>query len=180
VSAGYSSIKISWSKQVGVTGYVVYRATSSTGTYTKIKTLSATTTSYTNTGLTTGKAYYYKIRGYYKNTLGNYIYSGLSTTAKGAVPKLATPVLTTTAGVDKLKLTWKAIPGAYGYKIYKKTSATGSYYTVKTISGGSVTTWTNYGLTTGKTYYYKIIAYRVVSGKTYYSSYSNVSYRKPL
>jgi hypothetical protein len=179
VSAGYNSIKLSWSKQVGVTGYVIYRATSSTGTYTKIKTLSASTTSYTNTGLTTGKAYYYKIRGYYKNTLGNYIYSGLSTTAKGAVPKLATPVLTTTAGVDKLKLTWKAIPGAYGYKIYKKTSATGSYYRVKTISGGSVTTWTNYGLTTGKTYYYKIIAYRVVSGKTHYSSYSNVSYKKP-
>ena len=95
------------------------------------------------------------------------------------MPKLATPVLTTTAGVDKLKLTWKAVPGAYGYKIYKKTSATGSYYWVKTISGGSVTTWTNYGLTTGRTYYYKIIAYRVVSGKTYYSSYSNVSYKKP-
>ena len=93
--------------------------------------------------------------------------------------KLATPALTTASGVDKIKLTWKAVAGAHGYKIYRKTSATGTYYKVKTITSGSTVSWTNYSLTTGRTYYYRIIAYRVVNGKTYYSSYSNVSYRKP-
>lgn len=179
VSTGYDRITMKWSKQVGVSGYEIWRATSSTGTYTKIRTLSASTTSYTNIGRTTGKAYYYRIKGFYKNTAGAIEYSKLSTGAKGAVPRLSTPALTTTAGVDKIKLSWKAIPGAYGYRIYKKTSATSSYYRVKIVPGGSSTTWTNYGLTTGKTYYYKILAYRVVSGKTYFSSYSNVSYRKP-
>jgi PQQ-like domain len=178
-SAGYNSIKLNWSKQAGVSGYEIWRSTSSTGTYTKIKTLTATTTTYTNTGLTTGKAYYYKISSYYKNTLGTIVYSKLSASPKGAVPKLTTPVLTTTAGTDKIKLSWKAVAGASGYRIYKKTSATSAYYRAKTIYSGSTTTWTNYGLTTGKTYYYKIVAYRVVSGKTYYSSFSNVSYRKP-
>jgi len=178
-SAGYNSIKLGWSKQAGVSGYEIWRSTSSTGTYTKIKTLAATTTTYTNTGLTTGKPYYYRIRGYYKNTLGAIVYSKLSASPKSAVPKLTTPVLTTSAGTDKIKLTWKAVSGASGYRIYKKTSATSAYYKVKTIYSGSTTTWTNYGLTTGRTYYYKIVAYRVVSGKTYYSSYSNVSYRKP-
>jgi hypothetical protein len=179
VSTGYNSIKLSWVKQVGVSGYEIWRATSSTGTYTKITTLAASTISYTNTGLTTGKGNYYRIRGYYKNTTGAIVYSGLSTAAKGAIPKLSTPTLTLTSGVDQLKLTWKAIPGANGYRIYKKTSATSAYYSVKTIAGGSVTTWTNTGLTTGKTYYYKIVAYRVVSGKTYVSNASNVAYRKP-
>ena len=179
VSGGYNSIKLTWSKQAGASGYIISRATSATGTYTKIKTLGATTTTYTNTGLTTGKAYYYKIQSYYKNTLGNVTYSKISTSAKGAVPKLATPALTTASGVDKIKLTWKAVAGAHGYKIYRKTSATGTYYKVKTITSGSTVSWTNYSLTTGRTYYYRIIAYRVVNGKTYYSSYSNVSYRKP-
>jgi len=178
-SAGYNSIKLSWAKGIGVSGYQIYRASSPTGTYTKIKTLSASTTTYTNTGLTTGKTYYYKIVGYYKNTLGAVVYSGLSTGYKSGIPKLSTPVLTTYAGVDKIKLTWKAIPGAYGYKIYKKTSATTSYCKVKTITSGATTTWTNTGLTTGKTYYYKIIAYRIVNGKYYYSSYSATSYKKP-
>lgn len=179
VSAGYNSIKLSWAKLPGVTGYEIWRATTSTGTYSKITSLSAATVTYTNTGLTTGRAYYYKIRGYYKNTAGGIVSSNLSTIAKGATPKLSTPALTTTAGTDRIKLTWKAIPGAYGYKIYKKTSATGSFYLAKTVTGGTATTWTNSGLITGRTYYYHMVAYRVVSGKTYYSSYSNVSYRKP-
>jgi hypothetical protein len=179
VSTGYNSIKLSWAKQPGVTGYEIWRATSSTGTYSRVTTLTATASTYTNIGLTTGRAYYYKIRGYYKNTAGGMVYSNLSTIAKGAIPKLSTPVLTTTAGTDRIKLTWKAIPGAYGYKIYKKTSATGSFYLAKTVTGGTSTTWTNYYLTTGKTYYYRMVAYRVVSGKTYYSNYSSISYKKP-
>lgn len=179
VSTGYNSIRLSWNKMPGVTGYLIYRATSSTGTYTPIATLPATTTTYTNTGLSTGKAYYYKLRGYYKNTLGGFVYSNPSISPMGAIPKLSTPALTTTAGVDKIKLTWKAIPGASGYKIYRKTSATGSFYLMKTVVGGTATTWTNYYLTTGKTYYYRMIAYRVVSGKYYYSNYSTTSYKKP-
>lgn len=178
-SGGYNSVKLTWAKGVGVSGYQIFRATSPTGTYSKLKTVSSGTTTYTNTGLTTGKPYYYKIRGYYRNTLGTVVYSGLSTGYKCGIPKLATPVLTTTAGVDKIKLTWKAISGAQGYRIYKKTSSTSSYTRVKTITSGATTTWTNTGLTTGKTYYYKIVAYRVVNGKYCYSSYSAVSYKKP-
>lgn len=179
VSAGYNSIKLSWSKQVGVSGYDIWRATSSTGAYSKIATLSASATTYINTGLTTGKGYYYRIKGFYTNTAGSKTYSEMSTGYKSATPKLSTPSLILAAGTDRIKLTWKAISGAHGYKIYKKTSSTGSFYLAKTVTGGTATTWTNSGLITGKTYYYRIVAYRVVSGKTYYSSYSSISYKKP-
>ncbi|MEE0829998.1 MAG: hypothetical protein UIM26_00830, partial [Longicatena sp.] len=51
-----------WSKMEGVTHYQVYRATSSTGKYTKLVT--TTETSYTSKSLTKGKKYFFKVRGY--------------------------------------------------------------------------------------------------------------------
>lgn len=60
-------LKLSWSKIGNVTGYQIFRSTSANGTYKKIKTIkSASTKTYKNTGLTPGKCYYYKIRGYKK------------------------------------------------------------------------------------------------------------------
>lgn len=61
-SAGYNSIKIKWGAVSGVDGYKLYRATSLTGTYKCIYT--TTSRSYLNTGLTTGKSYYYKVKAY--------------------------------------------------------------------------------------------------------------------
>lgn len=60
--ASSTSIKLSWKAVEGIKSYEVYRSTSKTGTYKKIKTL--TTTSYTDKSLTKGKTYFYKIRGY--------------------------------------------------------------------------------------------------------------------
>ena len=62
LTAASKSIKVSWKKIEGVTNYEVYRATSKTGKYTKIKT--TTSTSYTAKSLTPGKSYYFKVRGY--------------------------------------------------------------------------------------------------------------------
>ena len=78
-SGKYSSSKntIKWSKVSGVTGYKIYRATSKNGTYTKIKTIKNNTTfSYTDSNLSLGKVYYYKVRAYKvksgKETHGQY------------------------------------------------------------------------------------------------------------
>ena len=62
LTAGSKSIKVSWEKIAGVTNYEVYRATSKAGKYTKLKT--TTSTSYTAKSLTSGKTYYFKVRGY--------------------------------------------------------------------------------------------------------------------
>ena len=61
-TAGTKSAKISWKKMEGVTHYQVYRATSSTGKYTKLVTTKEL--SYTAKSLTKGKKYYFKVRGY--------------------------------------------------------------------------------------------------------------------
>lgn len=58
-------IKITWRGNTASEGFIIYRATSPNGNYTKIKTITdKNINSYTDSGLKSGKTYYYKIRGY--------------------------------------------------------------------------------------------------------------------
>lgn len=60
---GVATVK--WGKSTGANGYEVYMATSSSGKYSKIATItSGSTLSYKKTGLTAGKTYYFKVRSY--------------------------------------------------------------------------------------------------------------------
>jgi len=65
-----TSIKLTWGSVSGRSGYEVWRATSADGEYALIR--STTSTSYTNTRLSTGTTYYYKIRAY--KTIGGVRY----------------------------------------------------------------------------------------------------------
>lgn len=58
--------------------------------------------------------------------------------------------------------------------VYRATSKNGKYKAVSTIKKGSTVSYTNKKLTSKKTYYYKVRAYRVVNGKKVYSGYSKV------
>lgn len=56
---------LSWNRISGATGYQVYRSTSKSGTYTRVKTLpSSYSTKWTNSSLTSGQKYYYQVRSY--------------------------------------------------------------------------------------------------------------------
>lgn len=59
-------IKITWDKVSGVSGYIVYRYDSSAKTYKRIKVVSSGTTSYTDTGRSSGTTYKYKVKAYKK------------------------------------------------------------------------------------------------------------------
>jgi len=59
-TAGTAQVALSWSAVSGATSYDVMRTTTSGGLYTAVAT-GLTTTTYTNTGLTTGTTYYYVI-----------------------------------------------------------------------------------------------------------------------
>ena len=67
-----NSAKVTWSKVKGATGYEVYRSNSSSTGYKKVATRKgAGNTSFTNTGLTLGKYYYYKIRAFGKSGIAS-------------------------------------------------------------------------------------------------------------
>ena len=57
-----NTIVLSWNKVIGANGYTVYRSTSLNGKYTAIK--NTTKLTYSNSGLTSGKKYYYIVKAY--------------------------------------------------------------------------------------------------------------------
>ena len=90
-----------------------------------------------------------------------------------AAPFKSKPALTA-VNVSKraVKLTWKKISGAKGVYVYRATKKNGKY---KRIAGfTSRQQYTNLRRIKGKTYYYKIRAYKVVNGKKVYGPYSAV------
>lgn len=84
------------------------------------------------------------------------------------------------SGYNRIKLSWAKVSGAQGYEVYRATSNPGTYSKVATIASGSTLTYTNSSLTSGKNYFYKIRAYRTVNGVKVYSSFSGVTYTKPV
>lgn len=73
----------------------------------------------------------------------------------------------------EVKLSWKKAKYADGYVIYMK-SGTGKYKAVKTITKGKTVSYTKKNLKKGRTYYFKIRAYRKANGQKVYGSYSGV------
>ena len=60
---GQASLK--WNSVDGASGYQIWRANEKSGTYSIIKTITdGEATSYLNSGLKSGKTYYYKVRAY--------------------------------------------------------------------------------------------------------------------
>jgi len=60
-TAGNAQIALSWTASTGATSYNLYRSTTSGGEGTTAYATGITTASYTNTGLTNGTAYFYKV-----------------------------------------------------------------------------------------------------------------------
>ncbi|MBQ6843435.1 MAG: fibronectin type III domain-containing protein [Agathobacter sp.] len=78
------------------------------------------------------------------------------------------------ASPSKVKLTWSKLYDADGYIICRSTSKNGTYKNIKTIKGASKCTYTDSSVKTGKKYYYKVRAYKIVAGEKIYSKYSSV------
>lgn len=173
--ASTNSIKVSWAAANNVDGYEIWFATSKNGTYKKITSTSGT--SYTHSGLTIGKTYYYKARSY-KTVNGATSYSGYTDVKLLTLPiPKPTGVKTANVGATSIKIFWTRVSGASGYEVYRATSKNGKYTKVALV-GSSKTSYTNKNLKNGTTYYYKVRGYKTIGGTKKYSSYSSMVKRK--
>src|SRR5690349_17518211 len=74
-----TSVSLKWSdNSTRETGYKIERSTDGS-TFSQITVTGASATSYTNTGLTSGKKYYFRVRGY--NDGGNSVYTNVASTS---------------------------------------------------------------------------------------------------
>ena len=177
-----TSIKLSWDKASYASGYRIYRSTSKDGDYKKVGELSGSTkTSFTDKKLSPGKTYYYKVRAYRK--VGNSRDYGSYSSKLKASTKCNSPVITLSSTSNKtnnstktgnVKVSWKKVTGAYGYAVYRADSKNGNYKRIKTIKSSSTLSYVDKNLKSGKTYYYKVNAYRSADIGNVYSYYSTV------
>lgn len=78
-------------------------------------------------------------------------------------------------GDKSLDVSWKKVKGVKGYVLYCSDQKNGDYKKVKQTTKTKVHIT---GLKKGKTYYYKVRAYRVAGNKSIYGNYSKVVSRK--
>ena len=113
-------------------------------------TLTSTSTSYSHTGLTSGKTYYYQIRAVNESGVAGAWSTRINEVA-GDAP--ARPVLTATAGYLQITVSWPQVATATSYEIW----AWDGTWTQLMNNGAAITgtSHTHTGLTAGRTYYYQ-------------------------
>lgn len=169
LSGGYNSTKVSWGAVSGASGYQLYRAPSKSGTYKLIK--DTTAKSFSNTGLTAGDTYYYKVRAYRKKGTQKVYGSFSAVTAVKPVPSTPGNVKLARVSTGRISFTWNKVSGASGYEVYRASSKTKTY---SRVTDTTSLHFINYGLTKGRTYYYKVRAYKMTGSKKVYGKFTKV------
>ena len=174
-SASYNSVKLDWSAVENASGYEIEQSLTVDGAFTPVGI--ASVNSFTDLGLDFNVNYYYRVRAFIgegsSTTYGSYSDVVLATTALPAPVAATNPISFNSVGIS-----WGAIEGASGYEISRAVSESGPYTVVGLVA--NVLFFKDAGLFTGKTYYYRVRAYRLAGMTKVFSSYSQSSAATPI
>ena len=105
-------------------------------------------------------------------TITAYTVSGASSSVTFSVtPKKPENVKASAKTTTSAEITWNSVPNVTGYNIYRSTSKKGTF---KNVGSSTTNSFTDKGLSKGKTYYYKVASYVNSDGKQAISAYSSV------
>ena len=164
-SWGSQTLKLTWEKVSGASGYQIYHRTSQNGPWKYVTQIAdGNTTSYMHYNLICGNTYDYVVRAYrtVKNT--KYIGANSDILSGKPVPAQVKNVTVRKASSTSLKISWSKVNGASGYQIYRRNPETGKYQFVTQLGNGNTAAYTEKGLKKGITYTYVVRAYRTVNG----------------
>ena len=171
-------IDISWNKVANADGYRIYRKTSGSS-WSRLSDISSNTTiTYTDKMAVSGTTYYYTVRAYkvYEGTtfLGGYDNKGVSAAFKESVQPLGKVELSGAkdSGKASIIVSWKAVEGAEGYRIYRR--FTGSSWKKLVDVASDQLSYTDSSGVTGKQYTYTVRAFRTVNGKEELGGFDNL------
>ena len=148
VYSSTTNITLNWIAVPGAVGYVIARATSASGPFVYLQTVTETT--YTDYGLNPAIIYYYRVAA-----MNAAAVTGNNTDSVNSQQTFPTN-LTATATNTQITLTWPVTTGATNYTLKRGMSAGGENVTV--VASYTGTTYTNTGLVNGITYYYVVTA----------------------
>ncbi|MBQ1386171.1 MAG: leucine-rich repeat protein, partial [Erysipelotrichales bacterium] len=164
-------MEITWTKVSGISGYQIYRKSSSESSYTKIASVSSSKLTYTDSTAKAGTTYSYKVRAYAKGTYAT-MYGAFS--AVETLPRVESPTITLSNTANGVTVKWAKKEGVTIYQIYRKTPSESKYTKLKNVSS-SVTSFTDTDVLNNTTYYYRIRAYyKAPDGTITLAAYSPV------
>ena len=155
-----TGIKLAWSSEKNATGYYIYRKNAKSGYSLLKKITNAGTVTFTDTKVTSGTAYTYKVQAYRGTATGD-----AAEVSRCFVGTAKAKTANESAGI---KLSWNKVGGARSYKIYKKVG-TGKYACVKTVSSTTLT-YLDKAVKVGTTYTYAVKPYIGSTAGTYVAS----------
>ena len=176
-----TQINLSWTAStdnVGVTGYLIERCQGAgCSTFAQIAAPAGTGTTYSDTGLTAGTSYSYRVRATdAASNLSGYSNTA-STTTQADTQAPTSPTNLTAAAISgtQINLSWTASTdnvGVTGYLIERCQGAGCSTFAQIAAPAGTGTTYNDTGLTAGTSYSYRV---RATDAASNLSGYSNTA-----
>lgn len=164
-SVNYNEINLKWAKVKGADGYVIYRSTDKVNGFKAIKTMKdGGCITYKDASVKFTQVYYYKVKAY-SIVNGKKVFSDSTTLVKQKAQMPAPVILSAKrSSRQAITLKWKSVYGAEGYHIYRTSAKNGTYEKVAMVNSNTKE-YTDENRVCGKTYYYKVAAYRMKDGK---------------
>ena len=174
-AASTSQINLAWTDNANnEDSFEIERSTDGVN-FAPLAAVGANVRTYSDTGLSSGVTYHYRVRA--ANAAGSSAYSNTATSTTQA-PLGAPSNLTATATSDtKIRLNWQDnSSGETGFEIERSSDGV-NFTLVKKVAAG-VVTWTNSNLTGATTYYFRVRAYNATS-KSAYSNTASATTNQP-
>jgi fibronectin type 3 domain-containing protein/pimeloyl-ACP methyl ester carboxylesterase len=160
-ATAYNKIRLNWNDvSNNETGFEIVRSsTTSTGTYIPVGTAPANTNTYTDSGLTASKQYWYKIRAVTASSES--AFTNFATATTSATP--ATPIAPTQLGAsgganNSVSLTWvDNSSNEQGFRVYRSTNGT-TFGSIGTV-GANNNAFTDMTAAAQTNYYYYVVGY---------------------
>ncbi len=165
VAVSPTRINVTWvDNATNETSYEVWRSTTGiAGTYKAYAWLGANRTSYSDTTVTAGKEYCYKVKAMNVTGGGQSPYAGplCATTPTNSLPPPDAPsaLQATAASNSQINLEWQDNSSdEQGFEVWRSTTGATGTFTQLVSLGAGVTTYNNTGLAAGTQYCYKVRA----------------------
>ena len=167
-----SRVFLAWSdNSTNESGFWIERSTNGVA-FSAVGIAGTNATSYTATYLAASTAYWFRVRAYEGTTYSEY--TNVVTVTTQPAPSAPTILTATVTAPGKIKLAW-ADNATYESGFWIERSTNGVTFSTIALVGPNTTAYTNAGLVSGTTYFFRVRAY---DGPNY-SAYSNLASATP-
>jgi titin len=149
-----TAIQLQWAPVSGAARYDVERSTD-TVTWKAVAHTGGEQTLFTDVELSSGTTYYYRVAAFVdgEDVSRSDVVSATTTVVTPAAPLL----LPATSSATSIDLGWSDVDGELGYRIERSPDGT-SGWTVIGTTGQGLTSYSDTGLASATTYYYRVVA----------------------